>query len=84
MKGKKDTSTCHLKGDFNNKTSDVCYSYLEFTLKFSYLKFQHMYGGGGGRKPFSPNFIIGYTECLNHIHHERESIYVTELDLENI
>ena len=75
MKGKKDTPTCYLKGDFNNKTSDVCYSYLEFTLKFSYLKFQHMYGrGGGGRKPFSPNFIIGYTEYLNHIHHERESI----------
>lgn len=42
-KGKKDTSSCYLKGDFNNKTSDVCYSYLEFTLKFSYLKFQHMY-----------------------------------------
>lgn len=36
----------------------------------------------GGKKPFpQSNFITGYREHLSHIHHERESIYVTQLDL---
>lgn len=62
----------YLKGNMNNKTSDVRSATL--TWNFSYFNFQYIYFFN--RKKCFPqtNFTIHFREHLNQIYHKTESI----------